>query len=382
MYKTKWNGAIFGTAVLGSACGLVIAVKLLGQAGSPQTPAGAGKTAGQAFKNVQVLKNIPAHQLFPAMQFIASSLGVRCEFCHVRGDFSSDAKHAKLVARKMIEMEFSIDNANFGGRKVVTCYTCHRGSPHPVGVPVIGEAAINSGPEGGIHGGMDASTPSANEIVSKYIEALGGAKALQKISTRVEKGTLTFGGRHFPITVYAQAPDARVSIMQTPRGESTTGYNGTVGWMTGGPGPSRMMTGDDLAAARLNAEFDLALDLKQLYPSLREVRPEKVDGKTAYVLVGLKNGQPPVKLYFDQQSGLLVRTETFSETALGANPTDVDYAEYREVEGIKVPFQWTIARPGGSFTIQVSSIQQNVPIEKSKFAAPAAAGEGAPTPGN
>jgi photosynthetic reaction center cytochrome c subunit len=378
MHNTKWNGAILGTVVLGLLCGLMIAVKLPGQAGTPQRPAGAGKTAGQAFKNVQVLKSIPAHQLFPTMQFIASSLGVRCDFCHVRGDFSSDAKHPKLIARKMIEMEFSIDNANFGGRKVVTCYTCHRGSPRPVGVPAVGEAAMNSAPEGG----MNASTPSTDEIISNYIEALGGASALEKITTRVEKGTLTaFGGRHFPITLYAQAPDERVSIMQTPRGESITGYNGSEGWMTGGPGPPRMMTADDLAAARLNAEFDLALDLKQLYPHLREARPEQVNGKTAYVLLGLKRGQPPVKLYFDPESGLLVRMESFSETALGPNPTDVDYADYRQVDGIKVPFQWTIARPGGSFTIQVSSIQQNVPIEKSKFAAPAASPEGAPSPG-
>ncbi|HTV55534.1 MAG TPA: c-type cytochrome [Terriglobia bacterium] len=381
MNKSKWKDAIFASALLVSACGLVIAAKLLGQADSPQSRAGAAKTAGEAFKNIQVLKNIPANQLFPTMQFIASSLDVRCDFCHVRGDFASDAKHPKLIARKMIQMEFAIDHANFGDRKEVTCYTCHRGSSHPVGVPVIGEVAMNSPPEGGMNGGMNPSAPSADEIVSKFTQALGDVTALEKINTRVEKGTVTALGRHFPITVYAQAPDARVSIMQTPRGESTTGFNGVVGWMTGGPGPPRMMTAEDLAAERLNAAFDLALDLKQLYPQLREARPEKIDGKTDYVVLGLKPGQAPVKLYFDSESGLLVRTETFSETALGANPTEVDYADYREVNGIKVPFRWTIARPGGSFTIQVNSIQQNIPIEKSKFAAPAVAARGAP-PGN
>ncbi|MGH9446494.1 MAG: photosynthetic reaction center cytochrome c subunit family protein, partial [Terriglobia bacterium] len=302
-------------------------------------------------------------------QFVASSLGVRCGFCHVEGDFSKDTKRTKLTARKMMRMEFAIDRANFGGRPEVTCFTCHRGSSHPVGVPVISAVAMSPAPGGGMARGMN-SGPSAGEILTKYADALGGPSAIQKISTRVEKGTVIFGGRQFPIEIYAQAPDERVSIMHSPRGESITGTNGATGWMTGMDGRLRVMTGDDLAAARLDAEFDLALDLKQLYPHLREGRPEKVDGNEATVLLGFTRGQPPVKLYFDQQSGLLLRMETYSETPLGPNPTQVNYADYREADGVKVPFQWTIARPGGSFTIKVNSIRQGVPIDQSKFAPP------------
>ncbi len=367
MHRLRQTGAIVGAIVAGSILGLVMTVRQTpARGGPPQMPDLAGKTAGQAFKNIQVLKTIPASQLFPTMLFIASSLGVRCSFCHVR-DRALDTKRAKLTARKMIRMELAIDDANFGGRKVVTCYTCHRGSPHPEGVPAITEVAMNEMPV------ASASTPqlSPDEILAKYTQAVGGTEALQKITSRIETGTLTgFGGRRVPITIYSQAPDARVSVTTMPHGESVTAYNGSEGWMSGGPGPPRMMTGDDLDAARLNAEFNLALTLKQLYPNLHSGRPEKVNGKNAAVIYAFTHGQPPVKLDFDPQSGLLLRTETFSETALGPNPTEVDYAGYREVDGVRIPYQWTIARPGMSFTIQISTLKQNVSIDPSRFAAP------------
>jgi photosynthetic reaction center cytochrome c subunit len=375
MHKLKWSGVILGAGVLGSILGLTLGLKRTPAQGGPASaPGGGTKTAGKAFKNIRVLKNIPANQLFPTMQFISASLGVRCGFCHVQGDFSKDTKRPKLMARKMIAMEFAINNANFGGRTEVTCNTCHRGSPHPESIPAVNEAAMNASPPGGTAREMNSpSAPAPDAIVSKYIQAVGGADALRKISSRVERGTLTgFGGRHFPVTVYAQAPDVHVTIMDTPRGESVTAYNGRVGWMSGGAGPPRAITGDELAAERLHAQFDLALGLKKLYPRLRVVRPEKVGGMEAEVLLGFATGQPPVKLDFDPQSGLLVRVETLAETPLGPNPTAVDYADYRQVNGIKVPFKWTIARPGMQFTIQVASVRQNVPIDNSKFAAPAA----------
>ena len=104
-----------------------------------QTPASAGapKTAAQQFKNIEVLKDIPADQLIPAMQFIAASLGVECEFCHVRGAFEKDDKKPKVTARRMINMMMAINANNFDGEREVTCYSCHRGSMHPVATPII-----------------------------------------------------------------------------------------------------------------------------------------------------------------------------------------------------------------------------------------------------
>jgi hypothetical protein len=99
------------------------------------------------------------------------------------------------------------------------------------------------------------------------------------------------------------------------------------------------------------------------------------------VLQGLREGKPPVNFYFDQQSGLLVRLVRYADTPLGLNPTQIDYADYRDSGGLKTPYRWTIARPSGRFTIQVESVQQDVPIDGGKFVPPALpASEQKPSP--
>src|SRR5579862_9955989 len=101
------------------------------------TSAPTAKTAEQQFKNIQVLKGVPAEQVIPTMQFISGSLGVECEFCHVRNAFDKDDKKPKQIARKMMEMMFAINKNNFDGHRAVTCYSCHRGNQHPVAIPVV-----------------------------------------------------------------------------------------------------------------------------------------------------------------------------------------------------------------------------------------------------
>src|ERR1700739_1487377 len=95
------------------------------------------KKAEEQFKNIQVLKGIPAEQIFPTMQFITASLGVECDFCHVHNAFEKDDKKPKQTARKMMEMMFAINKDNFEGHREVTCYSCHRGSQHPAAIPVV-----------------------------------------------------------------------------------------------------------------------------------------------------------------------------------------------------------------------------------------------------
>src|SRR5512140_1367772 len=82
------------------------------------------KTAEQQFKNIQVLKGVPADQLIPTMQFISASLGVECDFCHVEHAFDKDDKKPKQFARKMIEMQNGINQDSFKGETEVTCNTC------------------------------------------------------------------------------------------------------------------------------------------------------------------------------------------------------------------------------------------------------------------
>jgi photosynthetic reaction center cytochrome c subunit len=168
-------------------------------------------------------------------------------------------------------------------------------------------------------------------------------------------------------------------VMHTPGGENVTAFDGKVGWLTAF-GRLREMTGGDLDAARLNADFYFPVHLKQAFSQFRARPAEKVGDSEAYLIFGLKQGQPPVRLYFDKQSGLLIRMMTYVETPVGRIPTQTDFADYRDEAGAKIPFRWTIARPGGRVTIQVNEVQDNIPIDDAKFAMPPAPPQPPPTP--
>ena len=175
-------------------------------------PAAAGQTAERAFKNIQALQGTPADQLRPAMQFIAASLGVECEFCHVEHKFESDDKPAKATARKMIAMTLAINKESFSGHKEVTCYTCHRGSHDPVGTPPVLTSDAQPEHAEAAQTASAAAAPTADRILEKYVAAVGGAEALHKISSRISKGNIAVMGREIPIEVFAKAPDKRMSV--------------------------------------------------------------------------------------------------------------------------------------------------------------------------
>jgi photosynthetic reaction center cytochrome c subunit len=337
----------------------------------------AGKTAEQAFKNIQVLKGTPADQVVPAMQFISASLGVECEFCHVENAFDRDEKKTKATARKMIQMQMAINKDNFEGHTAVTCNSCHRGSHDPVAIPVISDdepaparVETTSAPAPGTPG-TPSERPSADAILDKYVQALGGTEAIQKISSRVEKGTLSFARGQFPVEVFAKSPDKRVTVVHQPNGDNITAYDGHAGWLGTAGRPAHDMSAQENEAVRLDADFHFATDLKQIFSQLRVGRPEKIGDRQATVVVAIRQGLPPVRLYFDDQTGLLLRLVRYAETPLGRNPTQIDYADYRDTGGVRIPYRWTIARPSGRFTIQVDQVQQNVNIDDSKFLKPA-----------
>ncbi len=334
--------------------------------GPGAAPAAGAKTAGETFKNVRVLKDVPADQLLPTMRFMAASLGVECDFCHVQGAFEKDDRKEKQTARKMMVMMAAINKENFDGDRDVTCFSCHRGSRAPVSIPVI--AAEEAGPAPG--GAAAPALPSADQVLEKYAQAVG-AEALKRVTSRVQNGHLIgFGGQPVPIVVYAKAPDKRMSVVQTPRGESITAFDGSRGWLTGRDGPHPMSVAET-EAAKLDADLYFPLHVKQLFAGF-SVRPsEKIEGRDAVLVVAANEGQPPVRLYLDAQTGLLLREQRYADTALGYLPTQIDYADYRDVDGVKVAFRWTLARPGGRFTIQVDSAQQNVPVDDARFAMPA-----------
>jgi photosynthetic reaction center cytochrome c subunit len=370
------NGANLRLAAGGISLSLLLAVAGgWAQSSAPKAPAApAGpKLAEEEYKNIQALKGMLAEQVIPSMQFIGASLGVECEYCHVAHANEKDDKKAKVTARKMINMMMAINKENFDGHREVTCYSCHRGSTEPVSTPVItDEEPRTVAEEGKKTGEAKASFPSAEQLLDRYLAAIGGAEALQKITSRVQKGTLTaFGGQHFPVDVYSKAPDKRVSVMHLQGGDSVTAFDGKQGWLSV-PGRVHKMSAAENEAARIDADLYLPAHLKRLYQRFDVASGEKIDGRETYLVVGRNEGQAPLRLYLDKESGLLLRLIRYAETPLGRNPTQIDYADYRDASGVKAPFRWTVARPGNRFTVQVEEAQQNVPVDDAKFAPPAA----------
>ncbi|MGA3188705.1 MAG: c-type cytochrome [Bryobacteraceae bacterium] len=323
------------------------------------------KTAEQVYKNITELKGIPADQLMPTMQFISTSLGVTCETCHVAGKFEADDKRPKKTAREMIAMEMAINKNSFHGQTQVTCYSCHRGSERPVNVPAVLETDAPAKPE---ERPTIARTPgtadSADAIIEKYVAAIGDMKT---VTTRIGKGVIIVGGNETPIEVFTKAPNKRITISG---GTSSTAFDGTIGWMGTAGRPAREMTPAESRSSALDAEFYLGLHLKEIFSELRKGRPEKIGDTEVVSLTGIRPSQPPVRFFFDAQSGLLLRMVRYTENPLGRMPVQVDYADYRAVDGVKTPFRWTLSRPNGRFTIQLKEVKANVPIDDAKFAKP------------
>jgi hypothetical protein len=214
--------------------------------------------------------------------------------------------------------------------------------------------------------------PTGEQLLDRYVQAVGGAAAVEKVTSRVMKGTIDFGGKSLPIDIYSKDPDKRISFTHMPEGDSVTAFDGHDGWL-GTPGrPPREMHGSDLDGASIDADLHLAAHLKAMFSETRVRGTEKVGDRATYVVVGQRQGKPPISLYFDEQTGLLARLVRLGETALGQMPTQIDYADYRDAGGVKIPYRWTLARPSGRFTIQVSEVKENVPVEESKFAKPPA----------
>lgn len=343
------------------------------QSGQNITAGEPPKKAEDIFQNIQVLKGVPSDQLIPAMEFISSSLGVECSFCHVEGHFEKDDKKPKQTAREMMRMMFALNKNNFEGHREVTCYSCHRGARNPVATPVVdGELAFNLHTANSSVQKLPGDLPSASRLIDSYIQALGGAAAIGKITSRVEKGAETFHGQSVSIELFTQAPEMQALIRHLSGGDSATIFNGHSGWFKIPGRPAREMQGADLDATRMDADLQFPLHLRQLFPELRVEYPEMIGGRETYLLLGVREGHPPTKLYFDEQSGLLVRVVRYAESPLGRDPTQIDYADYRNIDGVQVPFRITLSQPESTSTIQMDDVQQNIKIDGNTFAGPRA----------
>jgi photosynthetic reaction center cytochrome c subunit len=338
--------------------------------------------AEKVFKNIKVLKQVPSDQILPTMRVIASALGVQCTFCHVEGHFDEDGKPPKEVARSMMRMTFSINQNQFEGAREVTCYSCHRGATKPATTPLTqnepsgnGLAGSKLAPETGARPEREllpGDLPTARQLIDNFIQAVGGASAIEKITTRIENGSVEVEGRLVPVRILNKRPDKRLFFQHTAAGDNIIALDGNTAWVSVPGHPTQDLSGSELDAVRIDADLQFPLHINQIFPELRVEYPEKVDGREAYVVIGLREGLPPWRFFFDAQSGLLVRLVRYAESPLGLDPTEIDYKDYREVDGVKTALTWTIARSRSRSTIRIEEVKQNVPIVDAEFLIPSA----------
>ena len=326
-------------------------------------PAAPEKTAAEVYKNIQVLKDIPASQLVPGMRYITVALGVRCDFCHVN-PFDKDEKREKQTARQMMRMMFELNKANFNGHPQISCYTCHRGHAEPMSVVALPENATSAVPIPSMPSAAPTPLPSVDEVLNKYTEALGGQAALDKVTSRVIEGKQIGENKAAsPFEIYQKRPNKVLTVTTTPRGPLYTGYDGAKVWTTADRGHVT-----DLATllSHREAELNPAAVLRQ-YTDTRVLGYGKIGDEE---IVGMRGRAPDETfemLFFDTDSGLLVRRSLRMRTVFGALPLQIDYADYRKVDGVAIPYKTTLWMAEGSVARQVDQVQNNVPIDNTKF---------------
>jgi photosynthetic reaction center cytochrome c subunit len=348
-----------------------------------QTAGAKPQLAEDVYKDIRLLKGMPVDQFLDTMGFFSASTNFNCIDCHgtaAGGDWSryADDTPKKTIARRMIAMVQELNRANFGGRRIVTCYTCHRGDMNPQGTPSL--AVQNSAPISDPNEfEVDRATqgaPSPDEVFGKYLQAVGGAQALAKLTSLVLHGEYEGFDTDFEkraVEIFAKAPDRRAVVIHYRGGDSFTTYDGREGWIAEAdkPVPLIQLTAGGLEGARVDAVAVFAAGLRQLRNEWK-IGYTAIGDQDVVVAEGSGDGKSPLKLYFDKNSGLLVRLVRYSQLAVGRVPAQFDFDDYRGVPGtgVKLPYRLVATWVDGRSTTKVTSIDVNPAIPDSRFVKP------------
>ena len=375
---TREHFRSFNTIVLRSILLLSIFIsgKYFLSAQTPPKPPGPGATVEQVKKNIQVLTGMPASHLNTVMNYFAASLGVQCNHCHVIDTtgwyMDKDDKATKRTARNMIQMVKDLNEKSFGGREAVTCFTCHHGSTEPIKVIPLPRPSTEPKSE---EQAVEPALPSVEQVMAMYEKALGGNDAIQKIKNRVSKGVSVDGqGREMPIEVLQDASAKYVASVTMKEGMSRMhGFDGTKGWMSS-PRGSRELSSEESEDVKREGSLFPLFRMKELSQSLHIKERVNVNGSPAFNLTSPAGEHVTESYYIDSMSGLLVRKVIMTETMVGNIPEQVDYNDYRLVNGVQVPFSVVTSSVDShdNSADQFTSIEQNVSIDDSKFTMPKA----------
>ena len=362
-------------------CWLGLVVSLAGQ-GAPAAqaaPEPAVQMSENVFKNVQILKGIPVDEFMDVMGMFSSSLGYDCSSCHsdeIHTDRAAFAITTPAItrARGMMAMMNNINRMYFGGQPRMTCFTCHRGNYIPENIPSLElqYATLFDDPNA-IKILTDKRT-TVDQVFNTYMQALGGADRVARLTSYTAKGTyagFNTGGADLQVEIFAKAPNQRAQIVRAPDGDGVKTFDGRNGWAAEGwrPLPLMPLTGGNLTGLKADAIVAFPAEIRKAFAKW-EVGTATIEDKGFQVLQGTNPGELPVNLYFDD-AGLLVRQVRWNKTAAGTVPTQVDYSDYRDVAGVKVPFTLLMTWTDGQNTFSLTEVRPNVAIEAARFAKPA-----------
>lgn len=318
----------------------------------------APKPAEEVYQNIQALRGLDSSELLDTMFFMKGSLGVNCNYCHVNfRDFEKDDNPKKQVARRMIQMVRALNDNQFGGQPKISCNTCHRGqalAAAPLAFAPIRESLPAPKPA---EAPLPASLPTADQLFDRYESATGGRAAHAKIRTRSLVGVqLSTEGATRPFRLLQQLPDRFVRIL-TVDSDWYDVFDGSKGWSRDNHG-TRDLTGKRLAQLeRENALFDAAA-MRAQYTDLKVIGVEGSE----FVVEGTVPGLRTERLHFDRGSGLLVRITSTTPTAFGPLPEEIRLEDYREVDGIRIPYRVSFLKPDFSSSYRFTEVKSGVPF--------------------
>lgn len=318
------------------------------------------ETAGQKFKNIKVLNDMPADQMGKVMNLMSAGLGVNCSFCHVGFDFEKDGNEHKEIARDMLRMTFEINKTYFKGEPEVSCATCHNGRPHPQSVPNLNLTAAETRPK------QPEKKPSVEQILDKYAQALGRKTNLEKIKSRYIKAIrVEPDGKTEPEEIWQKNDKI---LIETRYNDYlvTEAFNGTNVWKSGN-GSEIKLKPDEEEQIKREAQLFAAIDLKTIYPKMEVFNLDKINGREAFQIRAVTADNLRERLYFDAQTGLLVRRLASTPTILGDFQYQVDYNDYKDFGGVKLPTSTRFALPNITWTRKVLEVKINATIDDAKF---------------
>lgn len=317
----------------------------------------------QPLKNIQILTGLSRPEVQRVMNEMRAGLGVHCHFCHGADDThgASDVKPQKAKAREMIRMVMDLNARHFGGKPVVTCFTCHNGHPRPATIPPLPQAVPPD------TAAVEAKTyPPASSIVQKYIAAVG--RELTPVTPRVLKGAqLTSNGSKIKVTLELDGEKQRGDL-QLPDGSTMTQVvDANSGWKRDKNGVYDFQP-DDMVSARMSRRAFAPFYSSGIGDDAKVVDSEKLGERNTWIVETAN-----ARYWFDTESGLVLRRVAFFNSPVGRIPEQTDFDDYRNAGGQKLPFlvRVSLVDPWSGGTRQWESIDVGAAIAPGEFEKPA-----------